>query len=236
MVEDTGPRGRGLGELAEDATGFGGPELRLTRDLLLRPRAVMAAYDAGGATAGGLYPKPLRYYLALNGLYLLLVALVGGMERSTRGSDSTWVKMAQRAGKSVDEFRGDLEQWMSLTLVPASALFFGGALFLLIRRWSPADDRNDFRQTFTLLNAYTLYGVPLGIVVLFEPDRALWSFPLSHLLILYCYARFGAGRWWRTAKGAWGRGVLLTIATLVAWIPILLSVTVLSLLGAVYAP
>ena len=48
-------RREGLAELAEDAVGFGGQELRLTRDLLLRPRAVMDAYDAGGSTAG---PRP----------------------------------------------------------------------------------------------------------------------------------------------------------------------------------
>ena len=101
-------RREGLSELAEDAVGFGGQELRLTRDLLLRPGAVMDAYDAHGSTAGGLYPKPLRYYLTLNGLYLLVITLLGGMEsmfvRAFASSSPTALpKVAARAGKSEGE-------------------------------------------------------------------------------------------------------------------------------------
>ena len=60
-----------LGEIAEDASGFGISDLRLTRDLLVRPAQVMAAYDELGSTGGGRYPRPLRYYFILNGVLLL---------------------------------------------------------------------------------------------------------------------------------------------------------------------
>jgi hypothetical protein len=43
---------------------------------------VLDAYDAHGSTAGGLYPRPLRYWLTVNGLYLLVTALLGGLERA----------------------------------------------------------------------------------------------------------------------------------------------------------
>lgn len=231
-------RGAGFSEFAEDAVGFGGQELRLTRDLFLRPAAVMDAYDARGATAGGLYPKPMRYYLTLMGLYLLLIALLGGFEGTLSGGgmDVVWGKVAAAAGKSQGEFMADLDQWYSLISVPITAVFFGGAAFLLIRRWSPADDQQDFRQTFTYLNAYSVLAVPMGLVsVVYEPFRA-WMLPITFLLLAVTFARVGAGRWWRTRSGAWGKGALMLLVNLVAIFPAGLLMMGIAAAAARYLP
>ena len=211
-----------LGELAEDAMGFGGAELRLTRDLIVRPGAAMEAYDAYGSTAGGRYPKPLRYYLTLNGVYLLLITLTGGMEKAI-GSDPTSAEMlrdlAAFAGKSVEETRADLDQWFSLFAVPIYTLVFAWPLYLLIRRWSPADNRTDFNQTFTFLNVWTLYQVPFGLLAQFIPGIMLPLTGVSFLLVLVAYALVGRGRWWRTRVGAGLKGAALLGLSLLLMIP-----------------
>lgn len=234
---DRARRGR-FSEFAEDAVGFGGQELRLTRDLLLRPAAVMDAYDARGGTAGGLYPKPMRYYLTLMGIYLLLIALLGGFEGALSGGgmDVLWGKLAVAAGKSQGEFMADLDQWYSLISVPITAAFFGGAAFLLIRRWSPADDQQDFRQTFSYLNAYSVVAVPFGLAsVAFEPLRP-WMLPITFLLLAVTFARVGAGRWWRTRRGAWGKGALMLLVNLVAILPAGLLMMGIAAAAARYLP
>ena len=231
-------RREGLAELAEDAVGFGGQELRLTRDLLLRPHVVMDAYDAHGSTAGGLYPKPLRYYLTLMGLYVLAIALVGGFERQMSGESfsTLFTPFAANAGKTLAEFQSDFEQWYSLLSVPVTAFFFGGATYLLIRKWSPANDRQDFRQTFTYLNAFSVLGIPCGFVAMLSPSISLFMLPLSFFLMALTYARVGGGRWWRTRTGAWGKGALLLLVNLVAYLPAVVLLLGLSIGGARLLP
>lgn len=228
----------GLSELAEDAVGFGGQELRLTRDLVLRPGKVMDAYDAHGSTAGGLYPKPLRYYLTLMGLYLLLIALLGGFGRVMSNPQTLpmWAALAERAGKTTDAFMADLDQWYSIFSVPVTALMVGGATFLLIRRWSPADDRSDFRQTFTFLNAYSVLAVPLGLLQLTWTSLQGWATAGMFVLLAVTYARVGRGRWWRTRRGAWGKGALLLLLNAVLLIPAGVLMFALSAAAAVFLP
>ena len=234
-------RREGIAELAEDAVGFGGQELRLTRDLLLRPRAVMDAYDAHGSTAGGLYPKPLRYWLTINGLYLLVSALAGGLERALQPSGARsqegMTKIAAAAGKSVDEFQGDLEQWYSLVSLPLYALFMGGGLFLLFRRWSPGDDRQDFRQTFTFLNGYTVLVIPLGLITVVLPTAYMaWAIPLSFAVIAITFSRMGRDRWWRTSAGAWVKGTVLVAVAALALIPFGLIAALIAFAAAYALP
>lgn len=240
MTEDA-PRSRreGLAELAEDAVGFGGQELRLTRDLLLRPGAVMDAYDAHGSMAGGRYPKPMRYYVTLMGIYLVVIALVGGFDRQLESNGATselFAGLAERAGKSLFEFQADMEQWYGLVSIPLTALFFGGATFLLVRRWSPGGDRQDFQQTFTYLNAYSVVTIPLGLFESITGALGLWILPVTFGVMAVTYARVGAGRWWRTATGAWLKGALLLLANLVALIPASLLMIGTALLGARFLP
>ena len=227
----------GLAELAEDAVGFGGQELRLTRYLVLRPRAVMDAYDAHGPMAGGLYPKPLRYYLTLMGLYLLCIGLLGGFERlRTPQQNEMFAEFAAGTGKSVEEFSNDFEQWYSLLTIPITALFIGGAAFLLIRRWSAGGDRQDFNQTFTFLNAFSVLTIPLGLIGLANVALTFWTMPVMYALLLATYARVGAGRWWRTRKGAWGKGALLLLVNILALLPAGLLMFGLSVLAARLLP
>ena len=243
MSEDSKDRHRGFGEFVEDTVGFGAAEIRLTADLFRRPRAVMDAYDAQGSTAGGLYPRPLRYWLTINGLYLLFMALAGTFERSMRvgsgGRDEGMELFARWADKSSEEFQGDLEQWMSLVALPCYALFIGGALFLLFRKWSPGDDRQDFRQTFTFLNAWTLWTLPIGVfATLFADEQMmLWlMLPVYVVGIPVFYILFGAGRWWRTKRGAVLKGVVLVVVAALAMIPYSLVAALISILGAVFLP
>ena len=243
MAEDSKGRNRGLGELTEDAVGFGAAEYRLTRDLFRRPRAVMDAYDAHGSTAGGLYPRPLRYWLTVNGLYLLFMGVTGWQERSLRASGGAdaeaLASLARHAGKSLDEFNSDLEQWMSMVMLPVYALTIGGALFLLIRRWSPADDRQDFHQTFTFLNAWTMWTLPLGLAAMFllSDEMVVWlSLPIVILSIPVVYGVFGSGRWWRTRRGAVLKGVLLVVVATLSFVPYSVIAGLLAVLGATFLP
>jgi len=241
MSDDVKATGRqGLSELAEDAVGFGGQELRLTRDLLLRPRSVMDAYDAHGPTAGGLYPRPVRYYLAIMGLYLLVIAMLGGFERifEQQGPEmrQTWAVLAERTGKSLPEFLADLDQWYSVVSVPVTAVFFGGVAFLLIRRWNTGDDRQDFRQTFTYLNAYSVLAIPVGLLPLAYSPATSYTLPVTLALMALTYARVGGRRWWRTPAGAWGKGALLLLANLVVLLPAGALLILLAVAGAYYLP
>jgi hypothetical protein len=238
MAENPGEERRsGLAELAEDAVGFGGQEIRLTRDLIVRPRAVLDAYDNHGPTAGGLYPRPLRYFLALNGVYLLLIALLGGFERTMDTlPQSALENLARGAGKSLDAFHADMDQWFSLLSVPIIAVFMAGVLFLLFRRWSPKDDRADFRQTFTFMSGWTLYGAPLGLLGLVFPELSMIVIPGSLLLVVLLWARMGPGRWWRTTAGAWGRGLVLTLVMLIVQIPASVLLWVLAVAAARFLP
>lgn len=242
--DDTGAdarstRRQALSEFAEDATGFGAAEWRLTRDLIVKPRAVLDAYDAYGSSAGGHYPKPVRYYLLINGLYLLAVTLFGGFERTfdlNPQSAEVLPEMAQYAGKSVGEFRADLDQWFSLISVPIWTLFIAGAAYLLIRRWSPADDRSDFRQTFSLLNAYTLLTIPPALVALVVPSLMWWELPLTFLLLGVAFARMGSSRWWRTRRGGWLKGAVLLLAVALAYVPSILIIGGVAFAGAFFLP
>ena len=227
-----------LGELAEDAAGFGVAELHLTRDLLIRPRAAMAAYDAEGSTAGGRYPRPLRYYLTLNGVYLLLLTFTGGLERTfdQSGSDEMIRNLASWAGKSLDETRADLDQWFSLLMVPIYTLTFAWPLYRLIRRWSPADNRTDFNQTFTFLSLWTLYGLPFGLLIQFYPPLGNLGAAVSFLLIPIAYAVIGRGRWWRTRRGAWLKGIGLVVASVFLMVPVALLTWALAVAAVKFLP
>jgi len=238
MTDQPEPKHATLKEMAEDASGFGVAELRLTRDLIVRPAAAMAAYDEHGSTAGGKYPRPLRYYLALNGLILLINAMAGGVERTVMAGDARLLDLlVRRTDKSREEFIADMDQWVGILSVPAYTLVMVLPIFLLISRWSPLNWRADLGQTFSYLNAWTLYQTPLMVLVLIDPSGfAGLSVALMLALGVVVYARVGRGRWWRTAAGAWGKGALLTLVILVAMIPASVAVFGGAALGAIYLP
>ena len=74
------PRAAALSDLSDDTLGFGGRELVTARDVVLRPREVLEAWMKQGPSGGGRYARPLRLYLALNAILMLILFLHGGSE------------------------------------------------------------------------------------------------------------------------------------------------------------
>jgi len=224
-------------DLAEDATGFGLAELRTTRDMIVRPAALMAALDDVGDTGGGRYARPFRYYLTLNGLYLLVIAMVGGFGRAfavaPEGIVETW---AARAGKSVDAFTADADQWYALTIVPLVAFFLFWPLYFWFRRWSGSTPRIVSRQVWTFMGAWTLYALPFGFINILRPDWAGVTGFVAPILWLILLLRFGRARWWTSVLGLIGALLVLSLSLLAFQIPAALMAFGVAALGAVYGP
>lgn len=214
----TRPPGRkaAVREFSEDLTGFGGAELRTTRDLYLRPSRVLDAYEAGASDLGG-YTRPFRYYLSINGLYLLLIAVTGGFGRMLHTYPPDVIEQVARwSGKSVQATGSDLDKWYSLLAVPLLAAVLFGPLYLLFRRWSGAEPRIAFRQVFTFLSCWTLYGAPFGLLIMWFPVLAPVNFVLFPLILAVIFPRLGRGRWWRSIGAAWGKGLLLFVVVVLS--------------------
>ena len=198
-----------------ELTGFGAAELRTTRDLVLRPGAVLDAYDAHGRNAGGRYAPPLRYLFTIVGAYLLLVTLLGGYERTfaTLFPQEMIAPMVERSGKSADAFAADLEQWFSLFTIPVMAACMSLTTAPLFRKWSGATAAGGRRQCFAFISGWELYGAPFGIANILWPNLTALLWPVTFVIVGLLFARMGRGRWWRTAAGAWLKGALLAVVT-----------------------
>ena len=218
---------RGLNHLSEDATGFGQLELRTAKDAVLRPATMLEAYMTGGPSGGGQYSRPLRFYLALCGILMLQLFLMGGTTLFLGGlpPDALDPLIAQ-SGKSRDAFMSDFDNWMSLVLVPLNALFYALVSAPLLRWWDKADLgwRKSFRATFHYLNVWTLPLVPVAFLS-YMPATAL---PMSLVMVVLSFAAFlriGRGRWYRTTAGGLGKAFVITAlnyaATFVASFPML---------------
>lgn len=220
--------------MAADATGFGAAELRMTRDLIVRPDVVLREQGRPGSP----YPKPLRYYLTLNGLYLVVIALVGGFENAFSSYWTAFPEVMGRlvdvSGKSRDSFSADLDQWYSLTAVPIIALVSYPMLSWLLGRWTGA--RTVPGQTFTFLSAWTLMGMIPGLISLLVPSlsglSALFILPILVMLIL----RMGRGVWWTTA-GQFVVRLLQAAAVMIALQIVVAPIAIgIALAGAIWAP
>jgi hypothetical protein len=227
-----------LGEIAEDASGFGISDLRLTRDLLLRPAQVMAAYDELGSTGGGRYPRPLRYYFILNGVLLLVFGLTGGLDKTLSVMPPEIVDpLLKMSGKSRDSFLSDFDQWSGMLSIPTVTVILAAALYQVIKRWSPRDSRTDFHQTFSFLNLWTLYQFPAAVLTQLYPQQfGLWSAPYMLATAAVSFGLLGRDRWWFSRRGAIGKGVLLLLLIVVLMIPAALATYGLGLAAAVYLP
>lgn len=236
-MSQTEPRNNkhdGLRAVAADATGFGAAELRMTRDLILRPGQVMRMQDQPDSP----YPKPLKYYLTLNGLYLLLIALLGGFEGVLTLLWTSWGlfdRLVDMSGKSLDSFRADLDQWYSLVTVPIIALVNYPPLRWLFRRWS--NDRRIEGQVFTFLSGWTLLGMIPGLIGIVAPSLN-WIAGICFLpIFLFVFSRMGRDVWWRTR---WQFVRRATVALMVIFlVQILITsplVMAVSLTGATFGP
>jgi hypothetical protein len=208
----------GLVHLSEDATGFGQRELQTVRDAFMRPSAMLEAYMADGPTGGGLYARPLRFYLSLCGILMLQLFLMGGTTIMFAGLPPEALDPAiAQSGKSRDAFLADADNWMSLVLVPLNALAYALVSAPLLRWWD-ADDlgwRRSFRATFHYLNVWTLPFIPIGFLS-YMPSTVIWSTLGMLILGFIAFLRVGKGRWYRTRLGGLIKAAMITFATFIA--------------------
>ncbi len=223
--------------LAEDATGFGAVELRTARDLLLRPRAVLEAYLTLGATGGGRYARPLRFYLALCGVLMVILFLTGiNISRMEEVPPDVLGELVTLSGKTTDGFIADVENWISLVLVPVMSLFYALGMVPLLKFWDRSTDwRRAFRACFALLCAWTIVMIPFS-PWLYRRELVVPSLVFMVMVLIISFLRMGRGRWWRSGWGAAGRSLLLVLTIVILNLIGPIPIVVIALLGGVYAP
>ncbi|MBU1325127.1 MAG: hypothetical protein KJ676_07775 [Alphaproteobacteria bacterium] len=200
----------GLHDLADDAVGFGMAEIRTAWAMLVRPRRSLELYMTLGPTADGTLARPLRLYLALNAVMMLIMFLFGGMEGMFQGLPSEGLQaLADNAGKPPAEFMADADGWMSLAIVPISSTIYALILTPFLRWWDPDDLgwRKGFRATFVYLNILTVPFLPLTLLM-YDPRLMGWSMLIFVGLSFYGFLRAGPGRWFSN----WAVGVLKALA------------------------
>jgi hypothetical protein len=221
------PKAGGLNDLSDDALGFGAAELVTARDLVLRPRTVLEAWMTQGPDGGGHYARPLRLYLALNAILMLVLFLKGGTTIMMAGMPPEMLDpLIAASGKSRDAFMGDADNWMSLVLVPLLSVFYALAAAPLLRWWDPdtLGWRRGFRAAFAYLNALT---VPLLPFAWFMYDGGIGSLVGNLALFVIAIAAFmrmGAGRWYSApvfglakAVGLW---VTIQLVGMIGYVPL----------------
>lgn len=185
---------RGLHDLSEDSTGFGRIELRTIRDALIRPRQQLEIYMTGHSTGDGGYARPLRLYLTLCGLMLLILIFSGGtkpMLDLLPEEALAWFTAA--SGKSRDAFIGDADNLIGLIVVPIMSIAYTLAFAPLLRAWDPDDLgwRRAFRASFVYLNAATIPVIPFTWMAYAEATALLSSILIS-LVLFVTFMRMGA--------------------------------------------
>jgi hypothetical protein len=228
---------KGLHALSEDTLGFGVGELKTARDVLLRPRYVLEAWMTAGPTGGGGYARPLRLYLALNAVLMLILFLRGGAGFWLNGMPPEFLsELVQRSGKSQDAFLADADAWMTLVMVPILAAGYALAAAPLLRWWDPEDlgSRRGFRAAFGWLCAWTVPMMPLSWWAYGSGPETSWIALAIFVLGVVAFMRMGAGRWYRSPAGGLFKGIVLAVAMqlvgLIGMIPILM----IGLLAGVY--
>lgn len=201
-----------LKDLSEDATGFGGTDLRTIRDLLVRPRLVLQAWMIEGPTGGGVYAKALKLYLGLNAIMMLLLFLRGGFGYLFDGIPAdVMAPLIEQSGKSRDAFISDADGWMALITIPILAPLYAVAATPLLRLWDHEDLgwRRGFRAAFAYLNAWTIPLLPLSWFM-FGTGAAAGICSLLMLVIgLVVFLRMGRGRWFRSYPIGIAKAVLI---------------------------
>jgi hypothetical protein len=210
------PKAGGLNDLSDDALGFGLLELRTARDVVVRPRAVLEAWMTQGPTGGGHYARPLRLYLALNAILMLVLFLKGGTAMMLGGMPPEYLDpLIAASGKSRDAFMADADNWMSLVLVPLLSVFYALAAAPLMRWWDPEQlgRRRGFRAAFAYLNALTVPLLPFSWWMYEAGLGQLIGTVALFFIAIAAFMRMGAGRWYRSPAVGLARavGLWLTI-------------------------
>lgn len=209
------PKAGGLNDLSDDALGFGALELRTARDVVVRPRAVLEAWMTQGPSGGGRYARPLRLYLALNAILMLILFLKGGSDMMLGWiPPATLDPLIAASGKSRDAFMSDADGWMSLVMVPVLSLFYALAAAPLLRWWDPdrLGWRRGFRAAFAWLNALTVPLLPFAWWM-YDPGLGQTVGATALFVItVAAFLRMGAGRWYSTPLFGVAKAVGLWLA------------------------
>jgi hypothetical protein len=221
-------------DLAGETTGFGELEYRTFRDLLVRPREVLIAYLERGPTAGGRYARPFGFYLALCGVLMFYMFLMGGLkgviEMQPANDLERWI---QASGKSREMFIDDADGWMGLVAVPLMSLFYAGFGALLIRWWSGLDWRRSMRATLALLCAWTVPILFLGPLPMMDGFQVGGSV-VMYAALLIAFLRMGWGIWFEHWAAGVGKAVLFLVALSLSSLISMAPVFRIGLLGALY--
>lgn len=209
------PKARGLNDLSDDTLGFGLLELRTARDVLLRPRVVLEAWMSQGPTGGGHYARPLRLYLALNAILMLVLFLQGGTGMMLGAVPPEILDpLIAASGKSRDAFMADADNWMTLVLVPLLSLFYALAATPLLRWWDPEQLgwRRGFRAAFGYLNALTVPLLPFAWWMYDGGVGAMVGNVALFVIAITAFMRMGAGRWYSSPVFGLAKAVGLYLA------------------------
>lgn len=221
------PKAGGLNDLSDDALGFGALELVTARDLVLRPRTVLEAWMTQGPDGGGRYARPLRLYLALNAILMLVLFLKGGTAPMLGGIPPEMMDpLIAASGKSRDAFMADADNWMSLVLVPLLSLFYALGATPLMRWWDPErlGWRRGFRAAFGYLNALTVPLLPFSWWM-YEPGLGqLIGTGVLFVIAMAAFMRMGAGRWYRSPVAglakAFGLWLAIQLVGAIGYVPL----------------
>lgn len=226
-------------ELAEDVLGFGRRELVTAKDLLLRPATVLAFWMDEGSDGALVYARPLRLYLALNAILMLVLFLKGGAGFILDGmAPEQMAPLLELSGKSRDAFIADADGWMTLVMVPILSAFYALAAAPLIRWWDPDDLgwRRGFRAAFGWLCAWTVPVLPLS----------WWGYGSSPLTAaigaviivvgVVAFVRMGSGRWFDSPVIGVVKGVVLMMAVQTSAMLGGVIVGAIGILGALASP
>ena len=214
-------RAQTVHDLSEDALGVGATEARTVRDLLLRPRLVLESWMTQGATGGDVYARPLRLYLALNAILMLVLFLSGGAGHMVAGLPAEMLDpLIETSGKSRDAFLSDADGWMSLMMVPFLATLYALVTAPLFRWWDVEDLgwRRGFRASFAYLNAWTLWILPLSWFLYRQGSPAVIASAAMWMLGVVTFIRMGKGRWYRTTGPGIAKALMILICLWLAGI------------------
>lgn len=185
-------------ELADDILGFAGREVVTARDLLLRPATVLRSWMEAGPEGGGAYARPLRLYLGLNAILMLVLFLRGGAGFLLDNFPPDMMEsLLRQSGKSLDVFVADADGWMTLVMVPLLSVFYVLASAPLLRLWDREDLgwRLGFRAAFGWLCAWTVPMLPLAWWGFGAGPAAAFVSAAISLLGVIAFVRMGHGRW-----------------------------------------
>lgn len=229
---------RGLHDLSEDSTGFGRTELRTIRDALIRPRQQLEIYMTGQSTGDGRYARPLRLYLTLCGVMMLILLFSGGtkpMLDVLPNSMLAW--FVEASGKSRDAFIADADNWISLIVVPIMCVAYALAFAPVLRAWDPDDLgwRKGFRASFVYLNAATIPVIPFTWMA-YAAETAVLSTLLISAILFVTFMRMGAGRWYRAPIIGALKGLVLIVVMQIIGVLGYTVVFPVALFGAMITP